>query len=34
MYKNFNYEENYCHGCGKERTTTFSKPFCRTCYFG
>ena len=31
-FKNEEYEENYCHTCGKEHTTTKAKPVCRTCH--
>lgn len=26
------YTENYCHKCGKEWSTTYSKPLCNDCY--
>ena len=31
-YKNPDFEEKYCHGCGDETSTTYAKPFCRPCY--
>ena len=31
-FKNEEYEENYCHTCGKEHTTTKAKPVCRACF--
>ncbi len=31
-YKDLDYEENYCHACGEEKSTTFLKPFCRPCF--
>ena len=31
-YKNEEYEEKYCHTCGKEHTTTKAKPVCLACY--
>ncbi len=31
-YKNEDYEEKYCHTCGKEHTASMSKPLCRACY--
>ncbi|HZT36036.1 MAG TPA: hypothetical protein VFA15_08950, partial [Nitrososphaera sp.] len=31
-YENEEYEENYCHSCGNEAETTFSKPLCRPCW--
>ena len=31
-YNNPNYTEKYCHQCGKENKSTFSKPICYNCY--
>ena len=31
-YKNEAYEENYCHICGSEYTTTILEPLCLACY--
>jgi hypothetical protein len=31
-YKNEDYEEDYCHSCGKEETTSFRKPLCYPCF--
>jgi phosphatidylserine/phosphatidylglycerophosphate/cardiolipin synthase-like enzyme len=31
-YKNRNYQESYCHSCGKSVETTFARPFCSDCY--
>lgn len=32
QWENEDYEESYCHQCGKERATSFAKPLCRSCY--
>ena len=31
-YKNDEYEEKYCHICGKENDSTMAKPLCLSCY--
>lgn len=31
-YKNLEWEEKYCHTCGKEQTATMAKPLCLVCY--
>ncbi len=31
-YENADYEDSYCHGCGKEFPATMNKPLCRSCY--
>ncbi len=31
-FKNPEYKEKYCHGCGKKKSTTYAKPFCRPCW--
>ena len=31
-YRNEEYEEKYCHTCGKEHTTTMSRPVCIACH--
>jgi hypothetical protein len=31
-YKNVDYKEKYCHGCGKEHATTIQRPFCVDCF--
>jgi phosphatidylserine/phosphatidylglycerophosphate/cardiolipin synthase-like enzyme len=31
-YQNENYEEKYCHSCGKRTETTYARPLCLTCY--
>jgi len=31
-YENADYEDSYCHGCGKEHPATMNKPLCRNCY--
>ncbi|MGA2663625.1 MAG: phospholipase D-like domain-containing protein [Nitrososphaerales archaeon] len=31
-YRNNDYEEAYCHSCGKRKETTFAKPLCLDCY--
>ena len=31
-YGDENYEEKYCHRCGKENTTSMSKPMCLPCW--
>jgi phosphatidylserine/phosphatidylglycerophosphate/cardiolipin synthase-like enzyme len=31
-YKNMNYQESYCHSCGRSIETTFARPFCLDCY--
>ena len=31
-YKNVEYEEKYCHLCGKEAKSTFKRPACRDCF--
>ena len=30
-YQNTDYEENYCHRCGKKHDTSMAKPLCRSC---
>ena len=32
QWKNPDYEEDFCHNCGKERLTSFAKPLCKSCY--
>jgi len=32
-WKNENYKERYCHGCGKETITSMAKPLCIDCLF-
>lgn len=31
-YKNPDYEEKHCHGCGKAKVTTMTKPQCKPCW--
>ncbi|MFH0846648.1 MAG: phospholipase D-like domain-containing protein [Chloroflexota bacterium] len=31
-YKNPDYEEQFCHICGRQALTTYSKPLCNRCY--
>lgn len=31
-YKNQDYEESYCHACGREKQTSMRKPECRACH--
>ena len=31
-FKNQEYKEKYCHGCGEKKSTTYAKPFCRPCW--
>ena len=31
-YKNPDYEEAFCHTCGKEKKTSMAKPLCRPCW--
>ncbi len=31
-YENDEYEEDFCHSCGKPETTTYARPLCRACY--
>ncbi len=31
-YENADYEDRYCHGCGKDFPATMNKPLCRSCY--
>lgn len=31
-WKNEEYEEKYCHACGKERDSSMARPVCRACY--
>ena len=31
-YKNEDYEERYCHSCGRRTKTTYARPLCRDCY--
>jgi len=31
-YENPDYEDSYCHSCGKEFPATMNKPLCRSCY--
>ena len=31
-FKNKDYEENYCHACGKDHKTSMAKPLCLKCY--
>ncbi|WNG13437.1 hypothetical protein F0U63_01240 [Cystobacter fuscus] len=31
-YENADYEDRFCHGCGKEFPATMNKPLCRSCY--
>ena len=31
-YKNNEYSEKYCHGCGKSHSTSMAKPLCTSCY--
>ena len=31
-YENEDYEEDYCHFCGREKDVTFAKPVCYSCY--
>lgn len=32
-YENYNYQEGYCHECGKDYSTTIIYPRCNECYF-
>ena len=31
-YKDIDYPENFCHGCGNRRKVSMGKPLCRACY--
>lgn len=31
-YENPDYQESYCHGCGKEKVTSMAKPLCKRCW--
>lgn len=31
-YSNENYQEEFCHSCGRQTETTYAKPLCRECY--
>jgi len=31
-YEDVDYEEKYCHSCGKRATTTYARPLCLDCY--
>jgi hypothetical protein len=31
-YKNKDYQEKFCHKCGRQSATTFAKPLCLSCY--
>jgi phosphatidylserine/phosphatidylglycerophosphate/cardiolipin synthase-like enzyme len=31
-YKNEDYEEKYCHSCGRRTKTTYARPLCLECY--
>lgn len=31
-YEDEDYEEDYCHSCGKERETSYGKPLCMDCF--
>jgi phosphatidylserine/phosphatidylglycerophosphate/cardiolipin synthase-like enzyme len=31
-YENADYEDSYCHGCGKDHPATMNRPLCRNCY--
>ena len=31
-YRNYDYEDDYCHACGREWITTMSKPLCIYCF--
>jgi hypothetical protein len=31
-YENPDYEEKYCHSCGKRTKTTYTRPLCLACY--
>jgi hypothetical protein len=31
-WKDENYKEKYCHGCGKETASSMAKPLCRECW--
>ena len=31
-FQNPEYEEKFCHACGKQQTTSMLKPLCRSCY--
>ena len=31
-YNNPDYQERYCHSCGKEREVTLARPLCRDCF--
>lgn len=33
IYENPNYEENFCHECGKKYSATFIFPLCNECYY-
>lgn len=32
QYKNKDYQEQFCHKCGKRSPTTYAKPLCPSCY--
>ncbi len=32
VYQNFEYEESYCHDCGKPSQTSMGKPLCYECF--
>ena len=31
-FRNYDYEENFCHACGEEEYTKFKKPMCYNCF--
>lgn len=31
-YKNADYEDSYCHSCGRDFPATMNRPLCRSCY--
>jgi len=31
-FRNYDYEENFCHSCGDEEYTRFKKPLCYNCF--
>ena len=34
LYKNKDYQEQFCHKCGKQFPTTYARPLCPACYSG
>ena len=32
IYENYDYEEEFCHGCGEFKEITMENPLCYKCY--